>query len=775
VATFLSNELKSLVHDSVEVLGDVIRNQYGEKLYQDVEKIRQSMVKVRKANLESSYEILNKNLVGLKKKNSGDLFKIAHSYSLMLELINRCETAYRSHRLSQKELTLSKTRPYAIIYVFTSHPTEARASNVVSLFENVEKELVYSLTKGFSDIKERLYHLLSLLLKIPMANTEKPTVADEADYILSFVLNEGILQEQVNLLSRGLTVHFRTWVGGDKDGHPGVNSKTMKMCLEKSREKLQKFIKRRLRNCHATVELLGTKKSETGDLLGRLEKLEALLDSAKAIKAEDGKVVAEFTKNFESLKKAYFSKLKCDSPELQEVEHLLWLYPALVMPLEIREDSELVHIALKKPNQTIEKMLMYLKSISIGHDPKWYVRGFVLSMVATHEDLLAGVKLMRRVLGGHKIPVVPLFENQKALVDSCEILEKFFTIESRTLKKHQGTWNSRYEVMLGYSDSSKENGVFPSRYLIANALHKLDKFFKKWELTPVFFHGSGGSVERGGGSIKEQTRWWPKSAVRIFKATGQGEMVARNFGNSLVMRGQVLKIANELGTARTRLKDAGSKKSVEKFCSHIMKSYKATWDSSDFFEMVEKATPYGYLDQLKIGSRPSKRTTGGAKRHLRAIPWVLCWTQTRVLFPTWWGVGSAWAKLNPTDRYHIMRAHAESDLLKSFVKVLGFTLAKVELAVFRVYLNQSKLDKKVADHYYHLFLREYQNTVFFFEEVTGQKDLLWFRPWLLESISYRSSMIHPLNLLQLIALERKDSTLLRETVTGIACGMLTTG
>ena len=85
------------------------------------------------------------------------------------------------------------------------------------------------------------------------------------------------------------------------------------------------------------------------------------------------------------------------------------------------------------------------------------------------------------------------------------------------------------------------------------------------------------------------------------------------------------------------------------------------------------------------------------------------------------------------------------------------------------------LEKEEAHAIYSSFKTEYESTIKCFEFITGESDLLWFRPWLSQSIYFRSSMIHPLNLIQLEALNRKDEVLLRETVTGIACGMMTTG
>ena len=184
------------------------------------------------------------------------------------------------------------------------------------------------------------------------------------------------------------------------------------------------------------------------------------------------------------------------------------------------------------------------------------------------------------------------------------------------------------------------------------------------------------------------------------------------------------------------------------------------------------STPYQYLDALKIGSRPSKRQTPGAR--LRAIPWVLCWTQTRALMPTWWGVGSSFEALSDKEKDELKALFQKDNLISSYFKALGFTLRKVELSIFEMYLRQ-RHDRKKALEIVRRFEEEYEKALKCFHWVTGESELLWFRPWLSQSVYYRSSMIHPLNLAQLEALKRNDRELLRETVTGVACGMMTTG
>ena len=763
----IPSQLQHLVYWAVELLGKAVKAEYGEEVYRDVESMRKKMKLNRGRDAKLVHQSLRKNGASLARMKNSKLNRIAHSYGVMLELINRCESAYRVTRLSEKKAVPVESRPHAIIFVFTAHPTEARGEATLELFCKIQEVL----EKQLDDVANQsdvLYHLLKLILKIPMGKNVKPTVEDEAKHIFSTILKPEIIQEQINLKKRDIVVHFRSWVGGDKDGHPGVNEKTMLRSLQISRKSLLAFIRSKLKSAKQQFKLVNTDHKIFDAIELRLKKVERLKDG-------DGQKIVQLIRDVKTLEKNYTKKIGVVAPELQDISQLLWLYPALVVPLEVREDSELVHEALGDRNATISRMLTSLRNISRGHDPKWYVRGFVLSMVASSKDLLAGLSLCKKMLGTYAIPVVPLFENAHALTHATTILDEYFKDKPEVIKLHQKKWSSRFETMVGYSDSSKESGVFPSRWMIRKALVQIDQYLQKMELTPVFFHGSGGSVERGGGSIKEQTQWWPKSAVDVFKATTQGEMVARNFGSSLIMRSQVEKIAAQAAVSPSKKETATEIKLMDKFSELVATRYKTTVASDEFFEVIEKATPYNYLSVLKIGSRPSKRQVGADRRKLRAIPWVLCWTQTRVLFPTWWGVGHAWKRLDIKERNQMRELYKHNHLLSSFCKSLGFTLAKVELGVWRSYLDHAGLDKKTKEAVFVAFEHEYEAAKEFLRSVTSELDMLWYRPWLGRSIYFRSAMIHPLNLIQLEALRRGDDALLRETVTGISCGMLTTG
>ncbi len=761
----IPDELQSLVYWATKLLGETIKEQFGKESFDAIEKTRREMKRIRSSGRKESVSSLLKTQKRIQGMSDERLKELAHSFSLMLELINRCESAYRHTRLQGREKRSYERRPHGVIFVFTAHPTEARSPEILELFQEVYRLLILALTKGKDHAQDRLKFYLGLSLNTSMARSSRPTVADEAHYLYSYVLRDEIISQQIQFAKEGSHVSFRSWVGGDKDGHPGVDERAMLASLNLSREKLLDWTEVRLGRIKSDLKFLSNVQSQ----IKLCDELKSLMKGLRKIRPGDGKKVVAFKKKAKELSSS-LEKTRIGFPDMRDLSMLLWLYPAIVLPLEVREDAEVVEEALKNEDLAIFKMLKTIKEISEGYKPKWYARGFILSMSEQASDIMNGLELQKKTIGPYRIPVVPLFETAQALENSVQILEEYFQKRPAIKADHIKSMNGRFEVMLGYSDSSKESGVFPSRFLISSALNKMDAYFKKEKLTPVFFHGSGGSVERGGGSVREQTEWWPKSALNIFKATTQGEMVARNFQSDMIMESQVEKIIEVLNYKGR--KNRARSKVADKFCREIQKRYQGLLGEEHFREDILDSTPYQYLDALKIGSRPSKRQTPGAR--LRAIPWVLCWTQTRVLMPTWWGVGSSFEALSAKEKDELKALFQKDNLISSYFKALGFTLRKVELSIFEMYLRQSH-GRDRALEIVERFEEEYEKALRCFHWVTGQSELLWFRPWLSQSVYYRSSMIHPLNLAQLEALKRSDSELLRETVTGVACGMMTTG
>jgi phosphoenolpyruvate carboxylase len=766
----LPKELTTHVSWSVAILGNAIKAVYGDQSFKIIEELRVKMKESRQEDFDGKFKILSKSYDLIKGLSNKELENVAHAYLLMLETMNRCENAYRIFKIKQREEKDYDKLPSSITYVFTAHPTEARSKSFMTLFGHIQSILEDSILHRNTYYERKLFHFFVLALKVSPAPGRKPTVEDEAENIYSYVLNKKILQESVLLRSKNISLRFRTWVGGDKDGHPGVDEKVFKNSLTISRGKFIEFINELFNDAKRFLKLIDDQQSYL-HFRRKIYLLKFQVKRLRKLKRKDFYRVEKFKNNLAEVSKEIQEYLNEKCLEIEIIENIFKMFPALVLPLEIREDAEVVAEAINKPKgHAIGRMLIALNSLADKEHLRYYARGFILSMTMDAKDITNGITLLSKTIDGYHIPVIPLFENHKGLTESPNILKGSITEEIR--KAHQKKWKSRYEVMLGYSDSSKENGVFPSRVLISQGMKIIDKTLSDLELTPIFFHGSGGSIERGGGSVSEQTQFWPDSALDNFKVTVQGEMVARIMGSPFILKSHTFNIVDQFSQEK-RIFDFKKYDSLfDKFSNEVSNKYKSLIEEDYFWDIVAKSTPYHYLSDLKIGSRPSKRSTG--ERKLRAIPWILCWTQTRLLFPTWWGAGSAWFNLTQEEKDLMLESFNANPLMSSYVKQLGFTLKKVELSMWKLYLH-SFFEKDEAEKYFRIFEEEFQKTMEFFLSITGNKELLWFRPWLGESVSLRTSMIHPLNLIQIEAMKRQDIELLRTSVTGISCGMMTTG
>ncbi len=754
-----------MVYDSVLLLGITLKEQYGSDCYDQIERIRLSFKHVRDMGPDKLHDVLGHIYSELSNVDEDRLNKIAVANALMLELVNCCESALRVSTIQKKNLKIQAT-DQQIIFVLTSHPTEARSKNFLQIIEKITEVLVKGFNSDFLSIKDELKFFLSLAVSVEITKHLKPTIRDEFHEIYHRVLNKRMLDKQVSLIERGVEVSYRTWAGGDKDGHPGVGSFEMTASLQASRIQILKYIKEILEEFKRELELVGRSKRIGLTLISLVNELDML----KKIEKGDGLKIARMRKKFNS----FLLLVKSNhlySPELNKIKNILWLYPALVMPLEVREDSDLITLAIDDKKQNIARMLVELKKISKGYDPKWYVRGLIVSMCQTHKGLSDGINLVKKFLGGYELPVIPLFENEQGMSESLEILD-FNFIKHNLFMEHSTRWNNKYEIMIGYSDSSKENGVLAARLQLENAIKKIDGYITQHHLRPVFFHGSGGSISRGGGSTKEQIAWWPISCLSVFKMTVQGESIQRNIGHPLLVESTVSKIIDEFHTFSSR--NSTYSESLMIFSNLSKQKYVKLVNDKKFHLLVMNATPYQFLDQLKLGSRPDKRNTPDTFS-LRAIPWILCWTQTRILLPVWWGLGSSWVELSQNQKSDTINDFQSSPLLGSYLKHLGFTLEKIRISVWHFLIEKSNLSESDKARWIKEFYAELDLTEKFFFEVSGGKDHLWFRPWLKESIYFRSSMIHPLNVIQRIAIEKSYQSLLRTTVAGISSGMLTTG
>jgi phosphoenolpyruvate carboxylase len=211
-------------------LGSVVTEAEGKKLYDVVEAVRLDMVAVREGNRPG----LHRARARLRRLSPSERTAVARAYTVYLELVNVSENAYRTHRLRERARATEPSRePPAsanVVFVLTAHPTESRSPMNIRLMRRIQTLLLEGLERRDPPDRERLEHLLHLVWAAGTHPAHKPSVEDEALH-LSSLLDDPILEELLSLGRDGHRVRLRTWVGGDKDGHPGVGpEETDKSC-----------------------------------------------------------------------------------------------------------------------------------------------------------------------------------------------------------------------------------------------------------------------------------------------------------------------------------------------------------------------------------------------------------------------------------------------------------------------------------------------------------------------------------------------------------------
>ena len=767
----LAPALKRLVKVVEATLGSVVVEAEGKRLFDAVEAIRLEMVEVR----EGDRAALRRARRRLRRLSPAERTSVARAYTVYLELVNVCENAYRTHRLRERARATEphaepKAEPAAsanVVFVLTAHPTESRSPTNIRLMRRIQTLLLEGLERRDPPDAGRLVHLLHLVWATGTHPAHKPTVEDEALHIFS-LLDDPILEELLSLAREGHRVRLRTWVGGDKDGHPGVGPEETDKSLNLSRSRLLGLVTGRvLSEVDEDVNLHPDHRLQEA-----WDTLQHQLKALRVVTIGDGRRIALLQDTLAHVSAEYTRLRGHPHPRLRDLQLLLDQFPGLVVPLEFREER-----GMFDRNSIIADMLRFVRDVARGGSVGWYVRGCVVSMAGRAEDLWEAQALVRDVLGASTIPVVPLFEMPDVLPRATDILDRTLTnSDFATAVREQG---NNLEVMLGYSDTSKRMGLLASRLAIHETMQAIGGWAETHGVTTLFFHGSGGSVGRGGGSIADQAASWPAGALDVVKQTLQGEMVERTLATPEILRSQVLQIS-EVQAAPPRFRRASP--AVQDLAQRSQAAYVELVGSAQFRELLRAATPYTRLGALNIGSRPVTRKSGATRvglEQLRAIPWVLCWTQTRYLLHAWIGIGTAWRQVraDPTARASLLTAIRRDPLLRSYLRLLSFTLAKTEPAIWREYVRSlvGTTPPLVAR-----LEQEWSDAVDLATQISTDGDLLSSKRWLRESIFYRAPMIHPLNLIQIDVLSHRrlsaaQELLFRETVTGIAAGMLTTG
>ncbi|GAB49418.1 phosphoenolpyruvate carboxylase [Mobilicoccus pelagius] len=420
---------------------------------------------------------------------------------------------------------------------------------------------------------------------------------------------------------------------------------------------------------------------------------------------------------------------------------------------------------------------------------------YIISFTRRAGDLAAVRALARLAVGDRplELDVIPLFETGEDLHNAPSILA-----DLAELPGTQEVWAAqgrRVEVMVGYSDSAKDVGPASATLTLDRAERELVAWAAESDVQLTLFHGRGGSLGRGGGPLHRAIMAQPSGSVDgRFKVTEQGEVIFARYGDVMIGQRHLERLTSAVLLADAPQVASAREAAAERYrnLAEVVDAqsrgcYLALVGQEGFADLIAAVSPLDEIGDLRLGSRPSRRSgtdTGRSLADLRAIPWVFSWAQTRVNLPGWYGLGSGLSAVGDVEL--LRRAYAEWPLFASMIDVAEMSLAKADRALAERFLALGERPDLA-----HQILTEYDLARRLVLEVLDQEELLERKPHLRTAVGLRLPYIDALSLLQHKALrvlrlpvdprreDRPDraawtQTLLL-TVNGAAAGLQNTG
>ena len=452
------------------------------------------------------------------------------------------------------------------------------------------------------------------------------------------------------------------------------------------------------------------------------------------------------------------------------------------------------------------------RQLRARHGPE-AIRHYIISHTESVSDLLEVLLLEKEVGLLHgtlddaarsELIVVPLFETIADLRNAAPIMRDFYALPGiaamvqRSGSGAQGE-HGEQDIMLGYSDSNKDGGIFTSNwelYRAETALVELfDQLAQSYRIRLRMFHGRGGTVGRGGGPSYEAILAQPPGTVRgQLRLTEQGEVIASKYSNPEIGRRnlETLVAATLEATLLQPTKPAtpAFHAAAEQLSAASFAAYRAlVYETPGFAEYFFHATPIREIAELNIGSRPASRKPSQRIEDLRAIPWTFSWGQCRITLPGWYGFGSGvqafieQADKDPKTQLALLRKMVRHwPFFRTLLSNMDMVLAKSDLALGALY-SELVADPALRARVFSAIEAEWQRTTDALYRITGDRQRLAHNSALARSIRYRFPYIDPLNHLQAELLRRwraepgdeRVHTGIHLSINGIAAGLRNTG
>ena len=491
----------------------------------------------------------------------------------------------------------------------------------------------------------------------------------------------------------------------------------------------------------------------------------------------------------ELLKSANIENNYSELSENEKCDLLLNILKKDPRPLSINDEN--------KQSEELKKELLIFKTArelkdKLGNN---IIKQNIISHTTSISDLLELAIMLKEVglVGSDfaRLQLVPLFETIEDLENSYEIMDNYLALD--IVKKWVKDNKDYQEIMLGYSDSNKDGGYLSSGWSLYKAQQDLSSLGNKYGIKITFFHGRGGTVGRGGGPSYDAIISQPLGSVQDrIRLTEQGEIIAAKYGNkdaayynletlfSAVIERMNADMINIDIRDIPEIKDM-----MDEIVEDSYKTYrKLVFEDPNFYNYFFEATPIKEVSSLNIGSRPASRKKITDIGGLRAIPWVFSWSQSRIMLPGWYGVGTAFSNFINKDSRNIDKLrtmYKDWPFFTSLLSNVDMVMSKSDMEIAKEYANLCKDDK--TKEVYNKILREWKLTKQVVLDISEHKEFLEDNTYLTKSLENRLQYFNTLNLLQieLIRRAREEETLesqintIHITINGVATGLRNSG
>ena len=617
-------------------------------------------------------------------------------------------------------------------------------------------------------------------------------------------LNEIFLKNMGKGLPKNFNpIEFGSWMGGDRDGNPNVTAEVTNEVILLSRWEAAKLYEKSLtklirslsmEKCSNTIirktgktyepyrvflRPLRNKMRVTHRLIEQHLVRKKPLDQSKLLSSKE-EILKPLRVVRESLEKNQSKNIA--SGDLLDLMRRTKCFGINLAKLDIRQESkrhsQLIYELVKKKYKSNyylwseEKKINFLSSKiknkknlinnflfrntenkevwstfkTLAEQPKECLGAYVISMTSSASDILSVLFLQKEANIKNKLRVVPLFETLDDLINAKAIMQKIFS-----LKWYKKLINFNQEIMIGYSDSSKDAGKLSASWHQYKLQEEIINLAKKYKIDNTFFHGRGGSAGRGGGPIQATLRSQPPNSVNgKIRITDQGEVIQQKYGYEPLAKYNLCSYIGAVVEATLnpppKPKDKW-RKLIEIMSNISTDSYRKNInENSDFIRYFKTVTPHKALGKLSIGSRPSKRKNVDNIKGLRAIPWVFAWTQIRLMLPAWLGTAQALKyALEKNFKSTIVDMEKNWPFFNSTMDMLDMVISKVDPEISKVYEN------KLADKELKIVgekLRLEFNTIKKLNKIITPKEILKQRKKFRSSVIVRNIYTEVLNILQ---------------------------